>query len=79
MITKTTAITSLYITKPVVFVIYVLCFLSSKNCILNGVIYRKNLLKFQWTVMKLNACTYYNANICHSDLYLSLSSNRSCY
>jgi len=77
MITKTTVITSLNTTNPVAFVIYVLCILSSKNCILNSVIYRENLLNFQWTVMKLNACTY-NANICHSVLYLSLCSNRSC-
>jgi hypothetical protein len=56
MITKITAITSLYITNPVVFVMYVLCFLSPKNCILNSVIYCKHLLNFQWTVTK--QCMY---------------------
>jgi hypothetical protein len=38
-----------------VFVIYVLCSLWLKDFILNSVICLDNLLKFQWTVMKLNA------------------------
>ena len=70
-----------------VFVIYVLCFLWSKNSILNCVIYRENLLNFQWTVMELNVCTVpifvilscislYVAIVAVSNFKLDVSTNR---
>jgi len=54
---------------------------------LNGVIYRENLLNFQWTVMQLNACTMlifailsficlYVATVTVSNFQLDVSTNR---